>query len=196
VGSSKKAKTKIDLPPSEAASFLRQLADALDEGVVRFNERDLEISGLVKVNESLKSKNGADQLQVKLKFLSAAPMDETADEPLDQEEATEEKSASKDKPKGKRPSYKTLKKSMSKLFKEIRQAAQDGQVPPAETVAQFCGMARQMITYPGKGDEYYPAFAEKVDQLESAAAAGDAAAVAEAHAALKEMRSSCHDKHK
>lgn len=192
MASSKKAKTKLELPPSEAASLLRQLADALDAGTVSFNQKGLELTGMVKVSESLKSKDGSDQLEVKLKIVSAAPVSPEGAEPAGAEPAL--KAVPKDKGKG--PSYKSLKKEMAKFFKEIRQATQEGALPPADTVAGFCRLSRQMITFPGKGDEYYQAYAEAVTQLENAMAAGDAAAVATAYATLKEMRSSCHDKYK
>ena len=192
MASSKKAKTKLELPPSEAASLLRQLADALDAGTVSFNQKDLELTGLVKVSESLKSKDGSDQLEVKLKIVSAAPVSPETTEPAGAEPAP--KAVPKDKGKG--PSYKSLKKELAKHFKEIRQAAQEGNMPPAQTVAEFCRLARQMITFPGKGDEHYAAFGDAVTTLESAAAGEDPAAVAAAHATLKEMRSSCHGKYK
>jgi XXXCH domain-containing protein len=195
LSSSKKAKNRVELSPRETASFLRQLADALEDGRVRFREQELELSGQVRVDEALKSKDDAEQLQVKITLLCAAPVAVT---PAGEETApaVEQKAAPAPAPEAKRPSYKKLKKAMAKVFKEIRQATQEGGLPPAEAVAEFCRQGRLMITYPDKGDEYYPAFAAGVDRLEKAAADGDLDAFSQAYNDLKEMRSSCHDKYK
>ena len=64
-----------------------------------------------------------------------------------------------------RPSYGQLKERMKTDFKQIRKAVKRDRSIDAELIRSFCSDAWLMTTYPGKGDEYYAAFRERVECL-------------------------------
>jgi XXXCH domain-containing protein len=91
---------------------------------------------------------------------------------------------------------KTLKKRMSKSFKDLLKALDDGRLPTTESVARWCQDADLMVTVLELGKEHFQSFQitchellESVErqQLESAKAAA---------AALNRMRKECHDRYK
>jgi XXXCH domain-containing protein len=94
------------------------------------------------------------------------------------------------------PNYGQLKERMKADFKQIRKAVKKDRSIDAELVRSFCSDALLMTTYPGKGDEYYPAFREQVERLAKAVGQGDGPMLAEAVAAVRRMEKACHKRFK
>jgi XXXCH domain-containing protein len=92
--------------------------------------------------------------------------------------------------------YKQLKERMRADFKQIRKAVRKGKPLDAELVRAFCADARRMTTYPGKGDEYYPAFRDLVECLEKALEQGSESALADTVASIRRMEKACHKRYK
>lgn len=91
---------------------------------------------------------------------------------------------------------KTIKKRMSKSFKDLLKEMDDGRLPALDSVARWCEDADLMVTLLDKGNEHFHSFQvtchellESVEQrqLESAKAAA---------AALNRMRKECHSRYK
>lgn len=95
-----------------------------------------------------------------------------------------------------RPEYEQLKKRMKADLKQIRKAVRKRRPLDVELVCAFCSDAWLMTTYPGKGDEYYTVFRERVESLTAAAKRGDWAMLEDAVAAVEEMKKQCHKRFK
>jgi XXXCH domain-containing protein len=95
-----------------------------------------------------------------------------------------------------RPEYKVLKERMKADFRQIRRSARRRGSPDMELVRAFCSDARLMTEYPGKGDEYYPEFLDRVARMTAAAERGDRAALEDAVAVVRRMKKECHKRFK
>ena len=93
------------------------------------------------------------------------------------------------------PRYNSLKKHMKQTFRTIGQALAAGQLPLDLEARSFIVDARLMVTYAGKGDDFYGAFLGKVEAFEAALAAGDAAAANALHQELAALKRECHRRH-
>lgn len=206
----KKDKVKHRFSPAEAADYLRQLADALEQGHIALRSEELELEGEVKVKEALKTKSGKATLKVNLKIVAPAPetvaepaavQEESPAEAQDESSGFVEITSPEEEPpqegEGK-ASYKKTKKALGKSFGNLKEARKQDQMPPAEEAAAFLNLARQMCDFDKAkyGSENYPRFLAAVDSLEAALAAGDAAAVDQTLAELGQCKSECHDKYK
>lgn len=191
----KKDKVKHQFTPAEAADYLRQLADALEKGHITLNSEELELEGEVKVKQELKTKSGKATLKINLKIV--APVPPVASEPGDGyvEISQEAEPAPESGPK---PSFKKLKKAMSKSFASLKAVRKAGNVPSADEVALFTAQGREMCSFDEAkyGAEFYPRFLAALEQLEAAAAAGAPEAVDAALTELAQSRAECHDKFK
>ncbi len=94
------------------------------------------------------------------------------------------------------PEYKVLKERMRADFRQIRRAARRRAPLDMELVRAFCLDARLMTEYPGKGDEYYPEFLDRVEIMAAAAERGDRAALEDAVAAVRRLKKECHKRFK
>lgn len=92
--------------------------------------------------------------------------------------------------------YKQLKERMKADWKRIRKAARKGKSLDVALVRAFCADARQMTSYPGKGDEYYPAFHELVDRLEEALEQGSEITLGHTVASMRRMMKACHRRYR
>ena len=185
---SKKDKVKHQFSPAEAADYLRQLADALEKGHIALRSEELELEGDVKVKQELKTKSGKATLKINLKIVAPIPVaapeaaseqDEAGVEGEGEGEAEGfvEITPQEDDPgesEGK-PSYKKLKKAMSKSFGNLRAMRKEGNLPAAEDVAVFAAQGREMCTFESEkyGPESYADFLAALDKLEAASVAGD-----------------------
>jgi XXXCH domain-containing protein len=85
---------------------------------------------------------------------------------------------------------------MKKEFRTIRDVLSQGRMPDPGLAGSFVDDCLDMCAYPGKGDEYYAAFAAAARKFGEAAKAGDLAAAREAVAELRAIKRSCHDRYK
>ena len=202
----KKDKVKHRFSPAEAADYLRQLADALEQGHIALRSDELDLEGEVKVKEELKTKSDKTTLKINLKLVSPIPIpspeeapDGEAGEP-EQAGGFVEITSGEEEPaeaEGK-TSYKKLKKALGKSFSGLREARKQGVMPEAEQAAAFLADARAICSFDKAkyGSENYPRFLAALDRLEAAIAAGEAQALDEALAEVAQCKSDCHDKFK
>ena len=191
---SKKQKFAHELTPEAAAHYLRQLADALDQGRVKINQTDQELEGVIGVKGSVRNKAGRTALRLKLKFTGISEL--TADEAVMVEEADaaiESETASPDEPE---TSYKKLKKRMSRRLRALSKQAEEGVMPGLEDVEAFYTDCRAMTGFPGLGDEYYDRFNEGARVMLEEAKSGRPEGLGQALEALKAMRKECHSLYK
>lgn len=200
-----KKQNKRMLSSHEAASYLRQLAGQLENGSVYFDEADMDVSGVVSLKESLKSKADKDTLKVKLKIygLGAHPGDdedlsidtesEEEDDSESDHEATAEDNYASDSEK---PSYKKLKKRMQKSFKMINDQIKLEAIADLDEIQAFYKECLLMTSYSGKGDVYYPQLIAVAERILSTAEAGKFEAHSTAVADIKKLKAECHDRYK
>jgi XXXCH domain-containing protein len=214
---SKSHKNEIALVPAEAAEFLRRLAGQLEAGGAEFGEVTVETDGPVKIKQSFKTKSDKVSFKLKLKYetaltpdlngaLGALPEDDTEDaaEGLVDEQETDMAQASEatdepdeeEKAEKSKASYKSLKKKMGKLYKSIKKAVAEDNMPSKEDIDAFAADCEEMTSFPGKGDKNYQNFLHHVGDMKEAAQKGDAEALVRAIAELSAIRKACHGEYK
>ena len=192
-------KVKHRLSTVEAAGYLRQLADALEQGRIALRSEELELEGDVKVTQALKTKSGKATLKINLKII--APMPAPAQGGVRVEAGGfVEITPHEDEP-GERDdniSYKQLKKALAQAFANLKRARKQETMPGSDEVAAFAEQGRRMCSFDKAeyGPENYPRFLAALDQLEAAVAAGEGQALDAALSELSRCRSECHDKYK
>lgn len=189
MGTGKKNEIEHEFSPAEAADYLRQLAQALEEGHISLDQRDMLLEGEVKVRRSLKDKAGQGLVHMRLKFdfhmhpalgrtLSVEPPGQA--KPITGQET--------------KVSFKQVKKDLSRHFKAVKKARQAGTMPPPEEVEGLGWAGRLMCGFRGKGDEFFPRFLEKLKALEEAAQDGRASVFDQALRELSGYKRQCHSK--
>ena len=189
MGTGKKNKIEHDFSPAEAADYLRQLAQALEEGHISLDQRDMLVEGEVKVSRSLKDKAGQGPVHMRLKF--DFHMHPALGRTLPVEPPGPERPIAGQETK---VSFKQVKKDLSRHFKAVKKARQAGEMPPLEEVEGLGWAGRLMCGFSGKGDEFSPRFLEKLEALEEAAQNGEAASLGQALQALGDYKRQCHSK--
>jgi XXXCH domain-containing protein len=163
---------------NELPAFFRELADALEQ------DGESALSGL---NRSRKFKiSGKDEfghLSVKIKIKSQ--WGEAAGPGEAQTAEAEGRPSAK-------PRFKDIKKRMKFDFRVIVKALHEGGLPPQDTVERFVADAGLMVTYPGKGEEFYDDFSHAVEEFAAAFAAGDRLAMGAMAEALAHQKARCH----
>jgi XXXCH domain-containing protein len=191
MGAGKKNKIEHEFSPAEAADYLRQLAQALEEGHISLDQRDMLLEGEVKVSRSLKDKAGQGPVHMRLKldFHMHPALGRTLPvEPPGQEGPIAGQEA--------KVSFKQVKKDLSRHFKAVKKARQAGEMPPLEEVEGLAWAGRLMCGFGGKGDEFFSRFLEKLKALEEAAQAGRGPDLDRALGALGDYKRQCHSKRK
>lgn len=167
----------------EAAAFLRELADTIESGHIdNMKEFDVHIDDFKKLKIGLK--RSGEEIEIKAKVKYTAPPD-PGDTPL----AETGREAGADQATEK---YTKLKKRMEKTFKAMDEATKAGSLPDPALVESFLADSARMVTYPGKGDEFYERYGEACRLLADAFASGDVAGTAERLSHLKALRKECH----
>jgi XXXCH domain-containing protein len=85
------------------------------------------------------------------------------------EQASPESEVEKAKKKSKKANFKRLKKNMKKTFKAISEQVSASRLPERSDLDQFFADSEKMVSYPGYGDEYYPAYQRACQALKNAA---------------------------
>lgn len=201
----KKDKVKHRFSPAEAADYLRQLADALEQGHIALRTEDLELEGDVKVKQALKTKSGKATLKINLKIVAPMPGDvpeaEAAQgEAQGESEGFVEITAPEEEPaesEGK-ASYKKTKKALAKSFAVLKSIRKEGGMPSLAEASSFLAQAREMCAFDKAkyGSENYPRFLAALNRVEDALAAANGSALDEALDEVGQCKSDCHDKFK
>lgn len=169
-------RTERHMPKEALPGYLRELADALQQGGGGDFQSVGEFSKL-----KLRVRDEFGQIRVKLKITSPGAC------------RTGEAGARKGEGM---PKYKDLKKRMKRSFKAIRRTLDEGRAPPAGVAASFLADAELMTGYTGKGDEFYQEFRDACRELSDACASGDLARMGAAVEELRRQKRRCHDIHK
>jgi XXXCH domain-containing protein len=192
MGSSEKRKIEMTIAPDEVADFFKSLAQDLEGGSLHVDDASISLEGFKSIEIGLK-KTG-EGLKVKVKVKTPATPFVAPGLPA-AVPAGGEAAPAEARPDGK-PRYSTLKKWMKKEFKAIREALALGQMPDPDLAESFVADSLLMCSYPGKGDEFYPAYTAQAEAFGAAVKAGDLVAAQTAVAGLDALKRDCHDRYK
>jgi len=191
-----KYKSEAVVEKNALAGWLRELADAVEAGELPSQSGPVSLEGCRGMKLSVKHGMG-ETLFVKLsvkfpkppKTLGTVQTGETgeSDYPGDEDE--------EDDDSGALPKYKSLKKHMKQTFKAIGAALAAGQMPPALEARSFIADSRLMVSYPGKGDEFYAAYLEKTEAFQAALDAADIEAMKALYQELVQLKRDCHSRY-
>jgi XXXCH domain-containing protein len=165
------------MPKEKLPGFLRDLADAIEQG----GDGDFDaVDQFSTLKLRIKDEFGQTRVELTLKKPPSGWSARTGG------------------PRGDHgmPKYKDLKKRMKRSFRAIRQALREGRTPPAEATASFLADAGLMTGYSGKGEEFYEEFKEACRAFSEACASGDLNRMGEAAEELRRQKRRCHDRHK
>jgi len=192
-----KFKTEAVVEKNALAGWLRELAGGVEAGELPSQSGPVSLEGCRGMKLSVKHGMG-ETLVVKLsvKFpkppkalgTPVAPSDEFGGYPDDAEEDESGDEAAL-------PKYKSLKKHMKQTFKAIGASLAAGQMPPALEGESFIADSRLMVSYPGKGDEFYAAYLEKTEAFQAALNAADIEAMKALHQELAQLKRDCHSRY-
>lgn len=183
--------------PLEAASFLRALADKLDQGRLEFGEVAVELDNSFTIKQSVKAKSDKVCFKLKLKYekpLFGLEPGEPGRDVIPETDLDDDDD--EDAPVPQRPSYKHLKKAMGQVFKQLGQDLEQGRTPEAALAKTLWAHCHLITTYPGRGEEHYPAFIAAADSFLAAAQAGDLQAMRQGLSRLDALKKSCHAQYK
>ncbi len=182
-------KIKIEMAMAEAAEWLRDLADRLENP-----EKDPGDAGLPNLGDftkmKIRFKRVGDRVKVSAKVKGSKAPSEAA--PVRSPETDENAGEAETQ----RDAYKDLKTSMKKTFKAIKESLDADALPPADVVAAFLSDSERMIRLPGYGDEYYEAYRAACFRFREAHRSADLAACKIARDELERLKSECHDRYK
>ncbi|WP_052812942.1 GAK system XXXCH domain-containing protein [Desulfonatronum thioautotrophicum] len=206
-------KMKMTCSQEQLAEILRSMADAMDQGSLSLNDVELPWNEVEKI--ALTIRNAAGMADVKIKISSGGEIDpaEDAEDGDDAEESRadelggyevgQDPALAKDaqgahvpgKPGKPRGSYGSLKKRMKKSFKNIMYALHENTWPSMVDIDEFVRDSADMVRYPGKGDEFYPAYSEAVTVFVDAVQQKNLEAAYQAAHTLNTLKTQCHKKY-
>ena len=202
-------KMKMTCTPEQLAEILRSMADAMEQGRLSLDTVELAWNSVEKL--SLIIRNAAGMADVKIRISSSdrvvelpedaeevEGVDESAGGVLLREQSPDVKEtdpASPGKPAKPRGSYGSLKKRMKKSFKNIMYALHENSWPTMIDIEDFIRDSEQMVLYPDKGDEFYPAYNEAVAAFAAAVRQQDLDAAYQAAHLLNTLKTQCHKKY-
>ncbi len=213
-------KMKMTCSPEQLAEILRSMAEAMERGRLSLDTVELDWNSVEKI--SLTIRNAAGMADVKVRITSCVrtfglpedmedaegvgdgaldgqPRDWDQDQGQDQDQVGEgfEKQAS-DMPQmlGKtHGSYGSLKKRMKKSFKNIIYSLHENIWPSQGDIDEFLRDSAEMVRYPGKGDEFYPAYTDAVAAFADAVQRKDLEAAYQTAHVLNTLKTQCHKKY-
>lgn len=92
--------------------------------------------------------------------------------------------------------YRPLKKKLSATFKRVKKHIAADELPPPATIAAFLHEAREMVSFPGFGDDYYHEFSKACTALETAFQENDFATFKELTQKISSLKNTCHSRYK
>lgn len=184
-------KIKKQLPSEELPTYLRSLADALENKNDHLPEELTDLPAPVAKIE-IKGKGRSDAWELKLKIKGEPLVEPEPEKPADDAEIGDGAATA---PKVK---YKPLKKKMKSAFKEIGEALEANKLPEPETVNTFLADSDRMLTFRGQkyGEPHYLTYKSACRQLDDAYAAKNWEWFKSAYAALNQLMHDCHKEYK
>ncbi|NDV28616.1 GAK system XXXCH domain-containing protein [Desulfovibrio sp. JC010] len=182
----KKSKIEKYIQPGELPTFLRKMADAIENGASEEDAYLVMIEGFKKLKINIRNEFGHTAVKV-----TAKPM------PAEKEDITENAAPdSAEKESSDKPKYKNLKKRMKTSFKVIFKSVHAGTIPPAQVVEEFMADSQLMISYEGYGDEYYDEYMAACDSFQQACNDSDVEAAHKACDEINSITAHCHSRYK
>lgn len=207
----------------ELKEFLVRLADSLDRPDAPANIAGMRLTDLTSLKLSLKRLSEGDGRRYEMKLKAQASAEELAAQHLaaqgsyeslgeshpDDRPALVIKAPAAAKPASTRaaaaapttgqPKYKDLKKRMKVTFKALLAALAEGRLPGVQVVESFLLDSRTMVSFPGKGDQYYAPYNAAVEAFRKAWNDGrdpDPEALRRAAQELDAVKHQCHEVYK
>lgn len=208
-------KMKMTCTPEQLAEILRSMAEAMEMGRLSLDTVELAWNSVEKL--SLTIRNAAGMADVKIRISSG---DRTVDLPegpegtggidyleghprgrdragnaltIDaQASCVPQKPGKPAMPSG---SYGSLKRRMKKSFKNIMYALHENTWPAQVDIDEFLRDSADMVRYPGKGDEFYPAYTKAVALFAEAVQRRDLEASYQAAHEMNTLKTQCHKKY-
>lgn len=176
--SSKGQKAEFFFNDEQLPEFFRKLADALEDKSIRVdNLPDLDEFSSVKIGIKRRFEQNVVKIKVKKENIYATTP-KTSPVP------------------GYPIKYKNLKKRMKGDFKHIIQAIYSNQLPPEAIVRAFLSDSKLMVSFPGKGDEYYREYTSECEKFRQAYEDQDMAALKQSVDKLNTLKKDCHNRYK
>ncbi len=183
MSSSKETKVELSLDIADAARFFRIFADGLEGGDKKpLTEYGVYLLQNNKIKIGLKRSPDAIFLKIKLK---------TSEQVSGSEDITPHVAS-----KENITDYKSLKKRMAKSFKNIKKSLQAGNPPVAYDLSIFFEDSKNMLTYSGKGDRFYPAYAEACNLFKKTIKGHNLDEMLDALQNIDKIKSACHNRYK
>lgn len=91
---------------------------------------------------------------------------------------------------------KDIKRELAAAFNAVKKSLKADSPPDEAQTAELIRAARAMADFLSVAGEESARFTALAEEVAGAAAAGDLAAAAKAHGAMKTLRGECHDKYK
>ena len=214
----KSQKLELLLEKEQAKDFFRDLATYLEEGRP-LDEYGIDLSGHKKIKISLFEEDEHLALKIKVKDFGHRQERDVSEElqgslkikeknvgTRQERNGREEQHGflkikekdvgNREKRNSRKEQYGSLKKRMKTYFKAIGQAGTAGAMPADELISTFLADSRSMVSYPGKGDEFYPAYMDACEALQQAFDQKDPTALHDACRALARCMAECHARYK
>jgi len=174
-----------ELTPRQAGEYLRNVAQALEEGHVGLEDLDLDWQQIHKLELKLVNRDGDVGLKTKLE-----PWVHKSGKKKKRDSAPDRKAGEKDR------SFKALKKEMEKTFKGIRSSVQQGGSPNLEDARELHSQAEEMQLKAGRNQEGYSAFLELTAGLVQSGEEGDPERGRRLIQDLNQAEKDCHARYK
>ncbi len=199
-------KMKMTCSPEQLAEILRSMADAMERGRLSLDNVEVGWNEVEKI--SLTIRNAVGMADVKIRISSSDRVMELPEDMEDEEDVGleiqgQDRKMARDiaperarvgfaKPRG---SYGSLKKRMKKSFKSIMYALHESTWPSMVDIDDFLRDSEEMVRYPGKGDEFYPAYSEALTAFADAVRRQDLEAAFQGAHLLNTLKTQCHKKY-
>ena len=175
----KEKKDEFTVYGDNSTKLLQHVIDGISNNPVKSTTYSIDFSRLKKLKISIKKKLGQPYLKCKIKY------EDMRDILVDRVAAAD--------PAVDKPDYSVLKKRMKKTFKIIGDRLKNGSIPSNMEMELFCENAELMTTYPGYGDNMYPAFLQLIREFQEAFHQVDIQKCQAKFAGIKAMKRACHN---
>ncbi|MEF8823063.1 MAG: GAK system XXXCH domain-containing protein [Desulfohalobiaceae bacterium] len=174
-----------ELTPRQAGEYLRNVAQALEEGHLGLEDLDLDWQQIHKLELKLVNRAGEIGLKTKVK-----PWVQDSGKKRKKDSVKSSQAGDKGRP------FKALKKEMEKTFKAIRSSVQDGASPSLKEAQDLHSQAEEMQQKAGRNQEGYSAFLELTAGFVKSAEEGDLGRAGRLIQDMRQAEKDCHARFK
>lgn len=178
---SREIKYERTVSSADATSFFRAIANSIEEASPELENYGIDFNAAKKI--VIEIKKAGDQFTLKIKAKYPDLLDASGIQP-----ATTVGN--------RRPPYKYLKKRMKGAFKSIGNSLLAGEIPNDTTVGQFLDDSEVMVTYPGRGDEFYERYTAACREFSAAFESGNREDLRDKFTLLSKLKEECHSLYK